>query len=84
VQIAGFSVATALDSDLLKKVASVSDGSYHEAKDAAGLAAISKTIDLHFKVVTQHTEVTGLLSAAAVLLLVAGALLSVLWFGRVV
>ena len=84
VQIGGFSVATALDSDLLKKVASVTDGSYHQADDAAGLTAISKTIDLQFKVVTQHTEITGLFAAAAALLLVAGALLSVLWFGRVV
>jgi Ca-activated chloride channel family protein len=84
VQIGGFTVATALDSDLLKAVATVTNGSYHQANDAAGLTAISKTIDLHFKVVTQHTEITGIFSAAAAVLLVAGALLSVLWFGRVV
>jgi Ca-activated chloride channel homolog len=84
VQINGFSVATALDSDLLQKVASVTDGSYHQANDAAGLTAISKTIDLRFKVVTEHTEITAAFAAAAVLLLAAGALLSVLWFGRVV
>ena len=43
-----------------------------------------RTIDLRFKLVTQHTEVTGLFSAVGILLLLAGALLSVLWFGRVV
>ncbi len=69
VQINGFSVATALDSDLLQKVASVTDGSYHQANDAAGLTAISKTIDLRFKVVTEHTEITAVFAAAAVLLL---------------
>jgi Ca-activated chloride channel family protein len=84
VQINGFSVATALDRDLLEQVASTTDGTYHEADDAAGLAAISKTIDLHFTIVSQHTEVTGLFSAGAVVLLLAGAMLSVLWFGRVV
>jgi Ca-activated chloride channel family protein len=84
VQIDGFTVATALDSDLLKSVAAVTNGSYYQASDAAGLTAISKTINLHFKIVTQHTEVTGIFAAAAALLLVAGALLSVLWFGRVV
>jgi Ca-activated chloride channel family protein len=84
VQINGFSVATALDSDLLKKVASVTNGSYHQAPDEAGLTAVSKTIDLRFKIVTEHTEITGILTAAAAMLLVAGALLSVLWFGRVV
>jgi Ca-activated chloride channel family protein len=83
VPIDGFNVATALNRDLLQKVASVTDGSYHEAGDAAGLAQVSKTIDLHFKVVSQHTEVTGLFSAAGVVLLLAGALSSVLWFGRV-
>lgn len=84
VQIDGFSVATALDSDLLKQVAQVTDGTYHEASDAAGIASISKTIDLRFKIVSQHTEVTGVFSAAGAVLLLAGALLSVLWFGRVI
>ena len=56
----------------------------YDASDEAGIAAISKTIDLRFKIVSQHTEVTGLFSAGGVVLLLAGALLSVLWFGRVV
>lgn len=84
VQIGGFTVATALDSDLLKKVAATSDGTYHEAKDPAGLAAIAKSINLRFKVVTQHTEVTAVFAAVALALVVAGAVLSLLWFGRVV
>jgi Ca-activated chloride channel family protein len=83
VQIDGFSVATALNADLLRRVAEVTDGSYHAASDAAGLAAIGKSVDLRFKIVSQHTEVTGLFTAGAVVLLLAGALLSVLWFGRV-
>ncbi|CAA9232822.1 MAG: hypothetical protein AVDCRST_MAG10-1254 [uncultured Acidimicrobiales bacterium] len=84
VDVDGFSVATALNRDLLEEVASITDGSYHEGDDAAGLEAISETIDLRFKIVTEDTEVTGLFSAAGIALLLAGALLSVLWFGRVV
>jgi Ca-activated chloride channel family protein len=84
VQVDGFSVATALDSELLEEVATVTDGTYHEADDAEGLEAISESIDLRFKLVSEHTEVTGLFSAAGIVLLMAGALLSVLWFGRVV
>ncbi len=84
VQVNGFSVATALDADLLQQVAETTDGSYYQGDDAAGLAAISKTIDLRFKLVSRHSEVSGLFSAAGAVLLVAGALLSVLWFGRVV
>ena len=84
VQVDGFSVATALDSDLLEEVASTTDGSYHVGDDAAALAEISETIDLRFRLVSEQMEVTGLLSAAGIVLLVAGALLSVLRFGRVV
>jgi hypothetical protein len=34
--------------------------------------------------VTKYTEVTALFAVAAALFLVAGALISVMWFGRVV
>jgi Ca-activated chloride channel homolog len=84
VQVDGFSVATAMDPQTLEAVAAATDGSYHQVDDQAGLEAISKTINLHFTVVTQYTEVTALFSAAAVLFLVAGAMVSVMWFGRVV
>lgn len=84
VEVDGFSVATALDSELLEEVATITDGTYHQAADADGLAEISETIDLRFKLTSEHSEVSGLFAIAGVLLLLAGALLSVLWFGRVV
>jgi Ca-activated chloride channel family protein len=84
VKVDGFSVATALNRDLLQQVATVTDGTYHEASDVSGLSAISKSINLHFKVVSEHTEITGLFAAAAVVLLLIGAGLSILWFGRLV
>ncbi|MDQ4096561.1 MAG: VWA domain-containing protein [Actinomycetota bacterium] len=84
VQIDGFNVATALDSDLLGQVAETTDGTYHEGNDATGLAAISESIDLRFKTVSEHTEVSGLFAATGAVLLLAGALLSMLWSGRVV
>ncbi len=84
VEIDGFSVATALNGDLLEEIASITDGSYYEGDDAGALEEISKSIELKFKVVSEYTEVTGLFSAAGILLLFAGAVLSVLWFGRVI
>jgi len=84
VQIGGFSVATALDPQTLEAVAKVTNGSYHQAGDLAGLKAISKTINLHFIVVAHYTEVTALFAAAGALFLVAGALIAAMWFGRVV
>jgi len=83
VQVDGFSLSTALDSDALKQIASSTGGSYHAATDANGPAAISKTISLHFKLVAQHSEVTGLFCAAAAGLLLLGSLASVRWFGRI-
>lgn len=84
VQIDGFNVATAMNTDLLEQVANVTNGSFHVGNDEAGLTEIAKSIDLKFKIVSKHTEVSGLFSAAGVVLLMTGALLSVLWFGRVV
>jgi len=83
VRIDGFTVATALDSQTLRDVATVTNGSYHQVDDAAALEAISKGIDLHFTLVKQYTEITAAFAAAAALALVAGALMSMLWLGRV-
>jgi Ca-activated chloride channel family protein len=79
----GFSIATALDSNELKQVASITDGTYHPATDAAGLGAISSTIHLHFTLVSQYTEVTGLFCAVALVILLLGALASMRWLGRI-
>ena len=68
-------MATALDSDLLQKMATVTNGSYHQAATRPGWRRSPGSIDLRFKIVTEHTEITGLFAAAAILLLVAGALL---------
>ena len=83
-QYQGFTIATALNTEALKQIATTTDGSFHTAGDAAGLAAISKTIHLRFKFVSQRTEVTAVFAAIAVALLFLGALTSVRWFGRVV
>jgi Ca-activated chloride channel family protein len=84
VQIDGFSVATALDEDLLKKIAQVTDGTYDQATDAPALAQIYKSIHLEFKTVKKPREATALFASAGGLLLVLGSALSLAWFGRVI
>jgi Ca-activated chloride channel family protein len=84
VQIDGFSVSTALDEALLKQIADVTDGTYHQAGNAAGLAGVYKSINLEFKQVKRPREVTALFAAAGGLLLALGSLLSIVWFGRVI
>ena len=83
-QYQGFTIATALDSDVLKQMSSVTNGTYHPSTDAGGLATVTKTIRLHFTLVAQHTEITGLFCAIALVILLLGALGSVRWLGRVV
>jgi Ca-activated chloride channel family protein len=84
VQVDGFSVATALDAEMLKQIADTTDGSYNQASDAAALTGIYKSIDLEFKTVKKPREVTALFSAAGGLLLALGSALSILWVGRVI
>jgi len=62
----------------------MSNGTYYEATDADSLADIYKSIRLEVTTTTEHTEVTALFTMAGSLLLAVGALLSVIWFGRVV
>jgi Ca-activated chloride channel homolog len=83
-QYQGFTIATALDSNELQQLASLTDGTYHTAGDAGAVASVSKSISLHFTIVSQHTEITALFCAAAIALLLLGALTSVRWYGRVV
>jgi Ca-activated chloride channel family protein len=84
VQVDGFSVATALDADMLREIADTTDGTYDQASDAAALTGIYKSIDLEFKTVKKPREATALFAAAGGLLLALGSALSIFWLGRVV
>ncbi len=84
VEIDGFNVSTALDEESLTAIAELTDGSYFRAEDAESLANVYKSIDLQWKRVPERTEVTSIVAAGGMGLLVIGALLSLIWFGRLV
>jgi Ca-activated chloride channel family protein len=84
VEVDGFNVATALDEQLLEDIASVTDGHYFRAEDANELAQVYDQIDLQFVREAEYREITGILTGISLLLLVVGATLSLLWFGRLV
>lgn len=84
VEIDGFSVATALDEKSLESIASITDGEYFRASDAAALSDVYKHLDLKWERKSERTEVTGLAAGIAAALFVLGGGLSLLWFGRVV
>jgi Ca-activated chloride channel family protein len=84
LDIDGFKVATALDESTLREIASTTDGEYFAAADAGALARVYGSIDLSWAVQSRRTEVTALFCAAAALLLLVGAGVSFVWFGRVI
>jgi Ca-activated chloride channel family protein len=84
VEVDGFSVATALDADLLRSVARTSGGKYFAAGDAATLQRIYDTIDLKLTTVGRDTEITAIFAGAALVLILVAAGLSMRWSGRVI
>jgi Ca-activated chloride channel family protein len=84
LDIDGFQVATALDEPLLREIAAKTDGKYFAAADEKQLTKVYGSIDLAWKVRSEHVEITALLAAAAAVLLLIGTGLSMAWYGRAV
>lgn len=84
VKVDGFQLGTQLDETLLTTVAQTTGGSYQAAGDADTLAATTKSINLRLTAKKEPLELTAPFAGAALLLLLAGALLSTRWHGRIV
>ncbi|KRE58586.1 VWA domain-containing protein [Phycicoccus sp. Soil748] len=84
LEVDGFQVSTALDEASLKRIAATTGGAYYAAADAASLAKVYGSIDLAWTARTREREVTSWFAAAAAVLLLLGAAVSVLRSGRVV
>ena len=82
VDIDGFSVATRLDEGLLREVAKITNGTYFRAENTAQLSQIYDGIDLRLTTQGEMTEVTSIFAGVALLFLLAGGALSMLWLGR--
>jgi Ca-activated chloride channel family protein len=63
-------------------VAQTTNGKYFQAENTAQLAQIYDGIDLQLTVEGEMTEVTSILAGVALLFLLAGGALSMLWLGR--
>jgi Ca-activated chloride channel family protein len=79
----GFKVHTQLDEGLLQQIAQVTGAGYYRAADQAALSAIYDDVAAQLVVRAQEMEVTALLAGAAVVVMLLGGALSLLWFGRV-
>lgn len=84
LRIAGRAIRTSLDEDTLKAVAQATDAEYFNATSAEELKRVYSDLATTFVLRTQKTEITALFAAAAVVLTVLAAALSLRWFGRIV
>jgi Ca-activated chloride channel family protein len=84
VDVDGFRLHTARDEEELTAIATTSGGSYHPVSDAHGLDDLASTIDRRLTLADEEVPLAGAFVAAALLLLVAGAALTVRRTGRLV
>ncbi|MFT3821021.1 MAG: VWA domain-containing protein [Rubrivivax sp.] len=80
----GMAIYLQLDEPTLREVARMTGGEYHHAGSAEALRGVYQQLGSRVQVQTRETELTALLAGVAAILIVAGASLSVWWFGRVV
>jgi Ca-activated chloride channel homolog len=84
VDVEGYHLFTGLDEANLKAIAQTTGGSYHPASDAKELNGIASSIDLRLTVTNQPLPLAGAFIALALVLLAAGAVLTLAGTGRVV
>lgn len=82
VKLEGFTVHTQLDEELLKQISDVTDGTYYNAGDEEQLLQIYDTIGTQLIVKSEETEITSVFAGASIFVMLVGAALSLLWFGR--
>jgi len=79
----GWSMRVRLDEDSLKRIALITRGEYFYAGTAAELKKIYETLNSRMVLERKETEVTALFAATAAVLALLSALLSLLWFNRI-
>lgn len=84
VEVDGFRLHTALDEETLTSIAEATGGSYQPVADAAALEGVASTIDLRLTMEDEQVPLAGAFIVAALVLLTAGAVVTILGSGRVV
>jgi Ca-activated chloride channel homolog len=79
----GWSMRVRLDEDTLKGIANLTRAEYFYAGTAADLKKVYQSLSTRLVVEKKETEISAFFAAAAAVLVMAAAGLSVAWFGRV-
>lgn len=80
----GYSIYMQFDEESLKAIAEMTHGEYFRAGSAAELKKIYEGLNARFVFEKKETELTALVIGAAAILFLTAALLSLLWFNRIV
>jgi Ca-activated chloride channel family protein len=80
----GWSMHVRLDEETLRAIADLTRGEYFYAGNAVDLKKIYQTMNSRLVMETKKIEIGAFFSAAAALLVLAGGLLSLAWFNRIV
>lgn len=83
VRIGGRGIRTSLDETTLKRIAQLTDAEYFNATSADQLKKVYENLTTELVLRKEKAELSGPFAAAAAILTVAAAGLSLLWFGRV-
>ena len=83
VGIEGWSMRVRLDEETLKKIADVTRGEYFHAGSAPDLKKVYRSLNSRFVMETKKTEIGAFFTAAAAVLVVLAAGLSLAWFSRI-
>jgi Ca-activated chloride channel family protein len=78
----GWSIFVRLDEETLQAIADITRGEYFHAGTAADLRKVYESLNARLVLEKKETEITFLFAAVAAALLLASALLSLLWFHR--
>ena len=84
VGFGGFSMRAQLDEDALKKIADMTRGRYFHAATADDLKAVYGVLSKQLVMETQQMEISSFFAAAAAIVMLLSAGLSLAWFSRVI
>ena len=82
IELDGYSILSQLNEGMLQDIASLTNGVYYQADDEETLQEIYENVDLQLTISGEKTEVTAVFAGIGVLFFLIGALLALIWLGR--
>ena len=83
VEVDGFNLFTVLNEPVLQEVALTTEGEYFRIEDLDDAPRVYEEMETEFVVESREIEITAILGAVSMLVLLVAGGLSLLWFGRV-